>query len=613
MPLNHDTTAVVLLHGVGDQNQRGTLEGFLGSLGKTGASEPGRERTLRELPDETDASSYFLNHTTIHGQTVDIAEYYWADISRVRRGLFSILRNFFQLIVDAPDIIYACLGPRLTGESQRDFFVLRCFRSLLAVMIWLIYFPIVALNIAYALLVGEFALHAAWTPQVTVATTADGHFAVASGILLVLLAGSGMSRKVNSYWRSIVFMVAGVLLGVLIYSLSNLVLRETSVSYGQYATVFNGALNGLWSVVTAISLLYLIAVPFLCLFFYRRWRSILLGFTTAFVIIRFWLAFITTIWLVYLTSVFDGETYDSLISSIGGPIRFISVMWFDVIVVGLFLGTSLIRYVLQTAAAEGEITGRRYPRLIIPSALPFIAMVLAVAGTGVIVACNCALILEQCPQLTCSFVYAPSEWIFTNAATLLAVGGVVIQLAHSRFNVAIDIVNFFKSDRGHRRANPFVAVSSVFATASPDAVGFRHNLRARLDRLVEDISAARGPYRRIILIGHSLGSVIAIDWLMRRQGADKDDSQFELMTLGSPYGAIFHHYFPHMFAPPQRPDLLPRISRWTNIYRENDFVGTSLAGGGIDDIVQPPRGHIGYFADNDVVREIATRIAAKRG
>ena len=80
----------------------------------------------------------------------------------------------------------------------------------------------------------------------------------------------------------------------------------------------------------------------------------------------------------------------------------------------------------------------------------------------------------------------------------------------------------------------------------------------------------------------------------------------ELVTMGSPYRSIFNHYFPHMFPPPS-PEGLAGVSSWTNIYRENDFVGTDLGvgNGDIEDIAEPPRGHIGYFSDEAVAKKIA--------
>ncbi len=608
MAASEKRRAIVLLHGIGDQRQRDALDQFLAALGRVGeaAPVPVPEKILREPPSAMGSAGYFLARTELGGRPLTVAEFYWADISRVQRGLFSILRNFFQLIVDAPDIIYACLGPRLVGDRPRDFILLRCMRALLAIMMWLIYFPIVALNLAYAILVGEFAVNAARNPQVSLSTPADLPFAFVAGAATAVMIYLVWRGGFGGTFRAILVLAACVLMGVFGFAMSNYFVVGDSATYGQYATFFNEALNALWALVTAISLVYLIVLPLLCLLFFRRWRSILLGFTTAFLVIRFWLALITTLWLVYLTSIFDNETYDRLISNIGGPIRFVSLMWFDVMVIGLVLGASLLAYVLRSRNAGDQVTGQRYPRLIIPSALPFVAMALAVGGVLVIGACNCALFMEGCEPLTCGFVYRPSEWIIANAATLLAIGGFLIQMAHSRFDVAIDIVNFFKSDRGHRRANPLGAVASVFRFAPDSVFQFRPRLRDRLGDVLADLDAADGGHERVTLIGHSLGSIIAIDWLDGKAAGGQTGTT-ELVTMGSPYGAIFHHYFPHMFAAPAR-GLLAGVTRWTNIYREDDYVGTALAGADIEDVVLPPKGHDGYFGDDKVVREILGRL-----
>ncbi|MGI9426877.1 MAG: hypothetical protein ACR2PA_27110, partial [Hyphomicrobiaceae bacterium] len=267
--------------------------------------------------------------------------------------------------------------------------------------------------------------------------------------------------------------------------------------------------------------------------------------------------------------------------------------------------SSLAAYLLQTARNRGRKSGQKYPRLIVPSILPFVSIALAIGGVSIIAACNCPLVLEQCEPVTCDLVYEPSEWIIANAATLLAIGGVVIQFAHGRFDVAIDIVNFFKSNRGHRRFNPLSAVASVFRFAPGDSSEFRPQLKRRLDELVDDLIVARGPFKRIIFVGHSLGSMIAIDGLATARGSTAADS-VELVTMGSPYRSIFNYYFPHMFPPPSLTGLAG-VRSWTNIYRENDFVGTNLdnGSGDIEDIAEPPHGHIGYFSDEAVAKKIA--------
>ena len=599
-------TAIVLLHGIGDQRQRETLTRFQGALARMGLTSTNRQKILREPEAQDDTFTYFVAEEDISGKPSTLAEFYWADLSRVRLGLFSILRNFFQLIIDAPDIIYACLGPRLIDDQPRDYFVLRCMRALLALMMWLICFPIVAINIAYAILVAEFAIHVVRVPSVTLDTVADTNFAVLSLVSIVVLAVPTLQRRWRSYTRAILAMAMATMAAVAVASFYHLFVADQGLTYGVYARVLNEALNGLWLIVILISLLYLLALPLLTIFFWRRWRALLLGFATTFLVIRFWLVLITTLWLVYITSIFEAETYDSLIANIGGPLRFVSLLWFDVAIVGLVLLSALVSYIAQTMRNRPRITGQKYPRLIVPGALPFIALTLAVVGVGIIGYCGCAEFFEACSAVQCRFVFTPTEWIIANAATLLAVGGLVIQFSHSGFEVAIDIVNYFKSERGHRSVNPFGAIVSAFRYVPDDVLEFRSRLRNRLRGLMRDLNEAFGPFERTVMIGHSLGTMIAIDVLSDTREDSKPAGKIELVTLGSPYTAVFGYYFPHMFAPAGA-GLLASVGRWTNIYRENDYVGTNLTNGdsGVIEIAQPPFGHLEYFADDGVMREIA--------
>ena len=123
---------------------------------------------------------------------------------------------------------------------------------------------------------------------------------------------------------------------------------------------------------------------------------------------------------------------------------------------------------------------------------------------------------------------------------------------------------------------------------------------------MKDLNETFGPFERTVMIGHSLGTMIAIDVLSDTRAEDNPTGRVELVTLGSPYSAVFGHYFPHMFAP-ARAGMLASVTRWTNIYRENDYVGTNLTDGdaGVVEIAQPPFGHLEYFTDDGVMREIA--------
>ena len=604
-----DKTAVILLHGIGAQEQRATIGEFLATLNRLKLTPVSQQQIVRQIQNDDDPFDYYYTETSINQRPVTIAEYYWADLSRIRVGFLHVLVNYFQLVVDVPDIIYACLGPAVSDGKTRDYLTLRCLRSLLALALWIIYFPIMAANFAYAVLVAGFAINVRFAGKLDLSQDADLTVVLSVSLAILVCLILIRSGILNQYFKALAVMTAAILLIVLCIGIYGLFAPHWSLTFNQYSVAFQNGLNLLWLFILLVSLTYLLLLPFLCLFFRKRWRAIILGFATNFLVIRFWLFLITTIWLIYLTSVFEEETYSQLVGDIGGPIRFLSLIWLDIAVVGIALLISLAAFLLQTRSAQGAIVGVHYPRLIVPTALPFLTVILAVLGLAIIFACTCSILFPECTDLNCGFVDRPTEWIIANAATFLAVGGLIIQFTHSGFEVALDIVNYFKSDRGHRRVNPYSAMSSVFSYRLEKAEELRYRLKNRLNSLINDLHNVFDKFDRIMFVGHSLGSMVAIDWLKDIQIGDQKSKNIDLVTMGSPYSSIFNYYFPHMFASASAA-LLPNVANWTNIYSENDYVGGSLNDGqhGIVEIVQPPFGHVQYYNKDDIVKTVASNV-----
>ena len=107
--------------------------------------------------------------------------------------------------------------------------------------------------------------------------------------------------------------------------------------------------------------------------------------------------------------------------------------------------------------------------------------------------------------------------------------------------------------------------------------------------------------------------MITIETLRDWHRRSENFGQVDLITLGSPYKAVFNHYFPHMFAKVHA-GLVPNLTTWTNIYRANDYVGKELTEheAGVTEIPHPPLGHNDYLRHEDVLVEIARRILADK-
>ncbi len=121
------------------------------------------------------------------------------------------------------------------------------------------------------------------------------------------------------------------------------------------AAFFNHGLNALWGIVQGAALIYLVSIPFLLMWFRERRQAILLGFVAMFLVIRFWLLFITTLWLVFITGVFEKQFYQQMIADIGGPIRFISLLWLDLAIVCVAMAIVLAVYNKRTRMGRADI------------------------------------------------------------------------------------------------------------------------------------------------------------------------------------------------------------------------------------------------------------------
>ena len=130
--------------------------------------------------------------------------------------------------------------------------------------------------------------------------------------------------------------------------------------------------------------------------------------------------------------------------------------------------------------------------------------------------------------------------------------------------------------------------------------------------LSDEVQAALGEYSNpeVILAGHSLGSVIALDSLLSRPDLYTAASSVTLVTGGSPLRRLFHRFFPKFYKQPEEElatlkGQYPKI-RWINVFRPLDYVGASLfkcKTFGTANLRVPQRGrlHTGYWSDEAVL------------
>ncbi len=601
--------AIILIHGIGDQDQRSTLTAFMNSLTGLQLTRESSAQTLHSPPSETPgaAYTYFVDRREIGGRDTVVAEMFWSDLSPIRTGFMATLLNFFQLISDAPDIVYAALGPRNENGVWKDNPVLRVIRSVFAFAFWVIYFPIIAFNIAYAILILGFGIDNWRDPDaITIASPATMTALIAAGVavpILLLLKQLRIGSYLNTVFNITIFSL--LLTAALCYYHSQL---GNIVTYRDVSDRLNVVLAIFWLIPLLASVGFLVLMPVLMIAFRKRRKSFLLAFATGYIIIRFWLLLISSLWLIFLSNFLEPSVFTSLIDQIRESLKLLSLVTLDIIVIAVTFVLAYVTHGIKSKTPPKLGHEPVFTRLIIPSAVPIAAALLSAIWVAAIYFCTCQ---GQCNSGLCGWVDSATGRILLNATLVLGLGGAFLQILQGGFDVAGDIVNYFKSDLGHRQANPFYAIATVFDYKPYKHANLSHRLQERLESISRHLTQEYGPFTRITFVTHSLGSMIAIDTL-RKMTNKWDGPRLELVTMGSPYRKVFNFYFPHLFPPLNRDDI-PALSRWMNIYRSNDYVGDTVSfkdGFPVDERAKSAKGHLGYFADPEVMSEFKTWLKA---
>jgi hypothetical protein len=134
-------------------------------------------------------------------------------------------------------------------------------------------------------------------------------------------------------------------------------------------------------------------------------------------------------------------------------------------------------------------------------------------------------------------------------------------------------------------------------------------VRIRFDlvmhHLVRDLEVSH-----VVILAHSQGSTIVLDELAREWPAGELPAEISLVTFGSPISHIYQYYFPGLY--PGWEDVrwqlfLGRLTRWLNVYRLADYVGTRVQPPPITNFAQRTvgeGGHTNYWTDPRFIRAL---------
>jgi hypothetical protein len=175
-------------------------------------------------------------------------------------------------------------------------------------------------------------------------------------------------------------------------------------------------------------------------------------------------------------------------------------------------------------------------------------------------------------------------------------------------------------------ANLLRDITHYLATdANGQSLGAQKTIQEKLWNLIQQQAQGAAP-RKIVLVAHSLGTVIVVDMLRRRADTPQPCPPFELamVTAGSPLRRLIYRFLPERAPAPitiYRELTQARafkLLRWINVYRILDYVGQRLTSrqvppGAIREVVLrprhlPPFGHGNYWGDARFLHLIAAEV-----
>jgi hypothetical protein len=186
-------------------------------------------------------------------------------------------------------------------------------------------------------------------------------------------------------------------------------------------------------------------------------------------------------------------------------------------------------------------------------------------------------------------------------------------------HIVTDVINHFY--------RPYSVPPPPWAAFRPENVR-RFTVQQRIeDRCARALAHLLGVSRatHLIVVAHSQGSVIAVDVLSRGRARRLRNAagvrEIRLATMGSPLTHLYQHYFPLRYPPLTAHTwngLYRNLTRWVNLYRRDDFVGTrvdfpanrppvanALGVTAASQTQLAPGGHTGYWRERAALEELA--------
>ncbi len=659
---------VLVVHGVGDPMPGETLSLFARSVAEAQHPLTEHQETLW-LEDDTDdprdvkTFGSHVRHLDFCGNKSTLTEVYWGDLSRVHRGLPGVISGMIEILFGLRYIAFIA--------AQQTGYAARALQWLGLTSAHLLHGPVLAVNFVLGMLMLTVAgTESMWPGSSQVDRWSN--FLILAVVLVCLLSsylGWRMTRNsvCHRFWYWV--MITSLFLnGLMLFNQ----FTHNPFPLWDYGNVMITLLGAQWMLLV-VTLLAMTTVWVIAVLNTDNHRPALhVAFIVPALAVGIWGQILPMVWVSGSNSLMkmlpaasasaerglaarhrpamlsqpesannqrDGSRRNpdrarrrmaaaqvrarfSRIFDKAVPLLGVQCLMF--IMLGMVLVIQLGRYMRwsEKNAVPNYNEGQRAPRLIVNGAVQVFTAVCAVTGMFLVIYVG---VFEWngrqlADDALCSLLVEANKYaigVLVPLATLL-----LLSLAYLRpaLDILLDVIThfYFRSATSADRIRGFAEafdIDDVTFEGGELYFSRRDVIHRRMKRILDFYRDTLVGNPTLTIISHSQGSMIAIEVINDDElsWVKEKFSKVNFITMGSPFHHIYQQYFHHFYPPldhEQWKNLRDRVSRWLNIFRIDDFVGTEIEfpdalpqarDGTWSNHAVDPYGHMFYWRDRQVL------------
>jgi len=603
---------VLVVHGVGDPKPGETVDLFARSLADPDAplESHGTVHWLEEPRGEPRNRNCFPVHThrLLRGdQSAYLSEVFWGDISHVRAGRFGLFQGLLAVLFGLRFVAHQAASQRGWAARMLRWTGDRCADLLEA--------PLAAVNVIMAVLmiVGVALLR--------FAEPVYNNWQFANWIVMgtaLLTLGIAVMRA----WRTVGPRFRGFYWWVGFWAFDLALLAGYQIGWPHKLATTSVILWHAEIVIHVLEMVWLLLTLMVASMFLwwglARWRpgnwprGIDAGLLLPALTVGFWGQMFPTLWLLgYQVSIQLVGQRKELQDLFDLAVPLYRLQW---LMASVLLGVAAIsagRLVLWSRLhnSANYRKSRPAPRLIVHRTIQIVTVLASMIGISVILYLAAYRVIMPYVRWEDTPIGPWLAWggEFALVVTVLIGFAVIYFPPYIRIGVDIvfDVVTHFYQELNEETDE----VRYVYREAIQD----------RFKATMELLCGQARPDCDLTVVAHSQGTIVAVEALRDPDNA-KMFQRFRsvtFVTMGSPFRHLYQHYFSNLYPSLDHAHwsyFRNHVSRWINIFRIDDFVGTFIYDEDVPerhfgkltvkDVPVDPKGHTNYWNDRQVLAEL---------